>query len=320
MSDEPEARPKEQHTGAPRSQRAPIPGPVPASEAARSTYPPGGPMLQSLRPPAYGQGVILSVVVAAVVLVLAIIATGEGDETGIPMTETTPPIFWGIAVLLIIGAGAFAQYVEISTVRLGADGSQQTRGQSLPTAWAGPVIATLAAVLLVATYHNTAMLLVGPAVAFLGNAGALFARDLLSDATAQTERTAIAVHAIVLHIIGFLALSAVYLNKMSLWAGALLVFFISATLLVELLDIGSLTAASRVLYALVGGWIMVQCLIMLEWWPTYGWTGGAALFVCFALISMTLTAIAQGQKPKRRDLALYGGIAVIALIVLAVTA
>jgi len=277
-------------------------------------------MLQSLRPPAYGQGVILSVVVAAVVLVLAIIATGDGDETGIPMTETTPPIFWGIAVLLIIGAGAFAQYVEISTVRLGADGSAQTRGQSLPTAWAGPVIATLAAVLLVATYHNTAMLLVGPAVAFLGNAGALFARDLLSDATVQTERTAIAVHAIVLHIIGFLALSAVYLNKMSIWAGGILVFFISAALLVELLDIGSLSAAARVLYSIVGGWIMVQCLIMLDWWPTYGWTGGAALFVCFALISMALTAIAQGQKPKRRDLALYGGIAVIALIVLAVTA
>ena len=320
MSDEPEARPKEQHTGAPRSQRAPIPGPVPASEAARSTYPPGGPMLQSLRPPAYGQGVILSVVVAAVVLVLAIIATGDGDETGIPMTETTPPIFWGIAVLLIIGAGAFAQYVEISTVRLGSDGSQQTRGQSLPTAWAGPVIATLAAVLLVATYHNTAMLLVGPAVAFLGNAGALFARDLLSDATAQTERTAIAVHAIVLHIIGFLAFSAVYLNKMSLWAGAILIFLISATLLVELLDIGSLAAASRVLYSLVGGWIMVQCLILLDWWPTYGWTGGAVLFVSFALISMLLTAIAQGQKPKRRDIAVYGGVAVVALIVLAITA
>jgi len=277
-------------------------------------------MLQSLRPPAYGQGVILSVVVAAVVLVLAIIATGDGDETGIPMTETTEPIFWGLAAILIVVTGAFAQYVEFSTVRLGPDGVSQTRGQSLPTAWAGPVVATLAAVLLVATYHNTAMLLVGPAVAFLGNAGALFARDLLSDATAQTERTAIAVHAIVLHIIGFLALSAVYLNKMSIWAAGILVFAISAVLLVELLDVGSLSAALRVLYALVGGWIMVQCLIMLDWWPTYGWTGGAVLLVCFALISMALSAIAQKQAPKPRDLALYGGVAVIALIVLAVTA
>jgi multisubunit Na+/H+ antiporter MnhB subunit len=74
------------------------------------------------------------------------------------------------------------------------------------------------------------------------------------------------------------------------------------------------------LYALVGGWIMVECLIMLDWWPTYGWTGGAVLLVSFALLSMALTAIAQKQKPKPRELALYGGVAVVALIVLAVTA
>lgn len=320
MSDESEARPKEQHTGAPRSQRAPIPGPVPASEAQRTTYPPGGPMLQALRPPAYGQGVILSVVVAAVVLVLAILATGDGNETGIPMTETTEPIFWGLAAILIVATGAFAQYVEFSTVRLGPDGVSQTRGQSLPTAWAGPVVATLAAVLLVATYHNTAMLLVGPAVAFLGNAGALFARDLLSDATAQTERTAIAVHAFVLTIIGFLALSAVYLNKMSIWAAGILVFAISAVLLVELLDVGSLNATLRVLYSLVGAWVMVECLIMLDWWPTHGWTGGAVLLICFFLVSMALSEIAQQQRPKPRDLLIYGGACVAALIVLAIFA
>ena len=277
-------------------------------------------MLQALRPPAYGQGVILSVVVAAVVLVLAILATGDGNESGIPMTETTEPIFWGLAAILIVATGAFAQYVEFSTVRLGPDGVSQTRGQSLPTAWAGPVIATLAAVLLVATYHNTAMLLVGPAVAFLGNAGALFARDLLSDATAQTERTAIAVHAVVLTIIGFLALSAVYLNKMSIWAAGILVFAISAVLLVELLDVGSLSATLRVLYALVGAWVMVECLIMLDWWPTNGWTGGAVLLICFFLVSMALSEIAQQQRPKPRDLLIYGGACVAALIVLAIFA
>jgi hypothetical protein len=320
MSDETEVQPRQQPTGTPRSQRAPIPGPVPVSEAQRSTYPPGGPALQSLRPPAYGQGVILSVVVAAVVLVLAIIAAGDGDDTGIPMTESTPPIFWGLAALLIIGAGAFAQYVEINTVRLSADGTSSARKPGLPTAWAGPVIATLAAVLLVATYHNTAMLLVGPAVAFLGNASALFARDLLSDATEGTERTAVAVHSVVLHIIAFLALSAVYLNKMSSLWGGLLVFAITTVLFLELLDIGVLRPAVRVLYALTGGWLMAQCLLLLNWWPTYGWTGGAVLLVCFAVCAMALTAIAQNQTPNRRDLALYGVVAVIALAVLAVTA
>jgi hypothetical protein len=320
MSDETEVQPKQPPTGTPRSQRAPIPGPVPASEAQRSSYPPGGPALQSLRPPAYGQGVILSVVVAAVVLVLAIIAAGDGDDTGIPMTESTPPIFWGLAALLIVGAGAFAQYVEISTVRLSADGANAARKPGLPTAWAGPVVATLAAVLLVATYHNTAMLLVGPAVAFLGNASALFARDLLSDATAGTERTAVAVHSVVLHIIAFLALATVYLNKMSNIWGALLVFAISTVLYLELLDVGVLRPAVRVLFALTGGWLMAQCLLMVNWWPTYGWTGGAVLLVCFALIAMALTAIAQNQTPTRRDLALYGVVAIIALAVLAVTA
>lgn len=320
MTDDTEARPQQPPTGAPRNLRAPIPGPVPASEAQRSSYPPGGPALQSLRPPAYGQGVILSVVVAAVVLVLAITATGDGDDTGIPLTETTEPIFWGIAALLIIGAGAFAQYVEIATVRLAPDSSGSSRKPGLPTAWAGPVVATLAAILLVATYHNTAMLLVGPAVAFLGNAAALFARDLLSDATSQTERTAVAVHSIVLHIIAFLALSTVYLNKMNGYVGGILVFAICTVLFVELLDVGLLRPVIRVLYAIVGGWLMVQCLLLVNWWPTYGWTGGAVLLVCFALIAMALTAIAQGEAPKRRDLALYGAVAVVALAVLAATA
>jgi hypothetical protein len=322
MSDETEVQPKQPPTGTPRSQRAPIPGPVPASETQRSSYPPGGPALQSLRPPAYGQGVILSVVVAAVVLVLAIIVAGEGEDTGIPMTEATKPIFWGLAALLIVGAGAFAQYVEISTARLSPEGATVGTGRKpgLPTAWAGPVVATLAAVLLVATYHNTAMLIVGPAVAFLGNASALFARDLLSDATASTERTAVAVHSVVLHIIAFLALSTVYLNKMSSLWGGLLVFAISTILFLELLDVGVLRPAVRVLYALGGGWLMAQCLLLVNWWPTYGWTGGAVLLVCFALIAMALTAIAQAQTPNRRDLALYGVVAVIALAVLAVTA
>lgn len=317
MSDDTEAKLKQPPVGAPRSQRAPIPGPVPASEAQRASYPPGGPALQSLRPPAYGQGVILSVVVAAVVLVLAIIAAGDGDEASIPMLESTKPIFWGLAALLIIGAGAFAQFVEIDTVKLSADGTPQAPKQDIPTAWAGPVVATLAAVLLVATYHNTAMLLVGPAVAFLGVASALFARDLLSDATTNNERDAFVVHALVLHLIAFLALATVYLNKMpSLW-GALVVFVISAVLYLELLDIGRLRPVVRVLYAVAGGWLVAQCLVLLNWWPTYGWPAATVLLVCFSLVSFALHTLTSNTAPSSRLLALSGAAAVVALAVLA---
>jgi hypothetical protein len=317
MSDEFEARPKQPPVGAPRSQRAPIPGPVPASEAQRSNFPPGGPAIQSLRPPAYGQGVILSVVVAAVVLVLAIIAAGDGQEASVPMLESTKPIFWGLAALLIIGAGAFAQFVEMNTVRLSADGNPLSAKQDLPTAWAGPVIATLAAVLLVATYHNTAMLLIGPAIAFIGNASTLFARDLLSDATANSEKVAFAVHAGVLHLLAFLALAIVYINKMpSLW-GPLLAFFIAAILYLELLDTGKLSPMERLLYAACGGFLIAQSLVLLNWWPTYGWPAGTVMLVCFALVSMALVSLARDEMPKRNQLALFSGAAVFALAVLA---
>jgi hypothetical protein len=317
MTDDIEPRPKQPPVGAPRSQRAPIPGPVPASETQRSTFPPGGPALQSLRPPAYGQGVILSVVVAAVVLVLAIIAAGEGEEASIPMLENTKPIFWGLAALLIIGAGAFAQFVEINTVRLSNEGTPLSVKQDLPTAWAGPVIATLASVLLVATYHNTSMLLIGPAVAFIGNASTLFARDLLSDATTNSEKVAFAVHAGVLHILAFLALAIVYLNKMPALWGPLLAFFIATILYLELLDTGKLTSMVRVVYAAAGGWIVAQSLVLLNWWPTWGWPAGTVMLVCFALVSMALVSLARDEMPKRSQLALFSGAAVIALAALA---
>ncbi len=317
MSDDIEVRATQPPVGAPRSQRAPIPGPVPTSEAQRSNYPPGGPALQSLRPPAYGQGVILSVVVAAVVLILAIIAAGDGEEASVPMLESTKPIFWGLAALLILGAGAFAQFVETNTVRLSADGSPHTVKQDFPSAWAGPVVATLSAVLLVATYHNTAMLLIGPAVAFIGNASTLFARDLLSDATANSEKVAFAVHAGVLHILALISLAVVYINKFPALWGPLLAFIIAGVLFLELLDTGKLQPVQRILYAACGGFLVGQALVLLNWWPTYGWQAGAVMLVCFALVSMALVSLARDEMPKPSQLALFSGAAVVALAILA---
>ncbi len=303
------------------ARRAPIPGPVPSSEVPLAPMPQSAPPLTTLRPPAYGQGVVLSVLVAAVVLVLAILAPGDGSGVGIPMFATTTIVFWIISFILIVGAGAFAQYVEVVTVRASsvALGGGQ-RHQSLSTAWAGPVVATSAAILMVATYHNTAMLLVGPAIAFIGNASSLFGRDMLSDASDQTIRSAIMVHAVILHVIAFAALSAIYLNKMSaFWSGPM-VFIISFILFLEIMDAGEIAPQPRVFLAATASVLMVQVLLMLDWWPTFGWTGGGVLLVAFALLSMALSSHAQGAGPKARDLALYGGVAAVALVMLAATA
>ena len=92
----------------------------------------------------------------------------------------------------------------------------------LSTAWIVPVIATATAFLLVATFHNTSMIVAGPLIAFLGNAGALLSRDLLDDADDSAQRTATTIHALVIHAVAFLALSAVYLNKLPTPIAALL--------------------------------------------------------------------------------------------------
>lgn len=318
VNDEPGAR--FEPSGRGWARRAPVPGPVPASEVPLAPMPQSAPPLTNLRPPAYGQGVVLSVMVAAVVLVLAIIAPGDGAGLGVPMFATTTPVFWGIAILLIAGAGAFAQYVELITVRASFAGGFGPRQPSLPTAWAGPVVATTAAVLMVATYHNTAMLLVGPAIAFVGNAASLFGRDLLSDASEQTMRTAITVHAVILHVIAFVALAAIYLNKMSaFWSGPM-VFVLSFVLFIEVMDAGDVAPQPRVFLSALASVLMVQVLLMLDWWPTFGWTGGGVLLVAFALLSMALSSHAQGVGPRSRDVALYGGIATVALLMLALTA
>ncbi len=99
-----------------------------------------------------------------------------------------------------------------------------------------PVVSTAAAVLLVATFHNTTMIVAGPLIAFLGNAGSLLSRDLLDDADDSAQRTATTIQALVIHSVAFLALSAIYLNKLPTPVTALLAGVVSTLLAVEALD------------------------------------------------------------------------------------
>ncbi len=287
---------------------SPAPGTAPApATTPRSGSAPGS-SLDVVRQPAYGQGIVVSLIVAAAVFVLAIMAIRDAETSGIPLTETTGPLFWGLAVLVIAGAGAGAQYSELTAAR------------AAESAWAVPVVATTAAVLLVATHHNRVMLVAGPAVAFFGVAGALLSRDLLDDATEATHRTAATIHALIVHVIGFLAFSGVYLNKMSSWIAAPLVAILSAILILESLERGPATRTQRIGYAALGGMIMAEATVAVNWWPTYGWTGGAVLLVCFYLVSGILLARTQRPTLRRRDLLEYGAVSGTALLILAITA
>ncbi|MGH2558801.1 MAG: DUF5656 family protein [Thermomicrobiales bacterium] len=290
-----------------------------AGSAAHSGSVPGSSM-QEIRQPTFGQGIVVSVGVALALLVLAISAIRDAENTGLPLTETTRPLYWGLAVLTVLAAGIGAQFAERTAARAAAAVGHPRDTGRVETAWAVPIVATIAAVMMVATYHNTTMLVGGPAIAFFGIAGALLSRDLLDDATESTQRTAMAIHTFVIDAIAFLALSAVYINKMSSWVSAPLVGILSGILILETLERGAIDKTTRGVFAIAGGFIMAQCTIILNWWPTHGWTGGAVLLVCFYVIAGALLERTRRTHLRSRDLIEFGVVSLTALIVLALTA
>jgi hypothetical protein len=294
-------------------------GDVPDIGPGRYTAPPAGTTLDSVRPPAYGRGIFVSVGAAAAVFALAIVASGgSAESTGVPLTETTTPLYWGLSVIVIALVGVGAHFAEISADRAAIALGQPSRPRRLPTAWALPAVAVATALLMVATYHNRVMLIGGPAIAFFGVSGALLARDLLDDVTDLTQRTAATIHAVIIHSIAFLALSAIYLNKMSAWAGAPLVAVLSGILMLEALGRGDIADEARVVYAASGGLAMALGLIALNWWPTHGWIGGASLLICFFTYCGVLVGNSGGRQMSGRDLGAYLLFSLVGLAILGI--
>ena len=272
------------------------------------------------RQPAYGQGVVISLVVAGALLVLAIIAIGDGDGTDPPLLQTTDRLFWLIATAVVIIAGAGAQFAERTAASAAAAVGHPRPATAMATAWTVPAVATASAILLVATYHNRAMLFVGPLIAFLGTAGALLSRDLLDEADAQSSRVAATIHTLVVHAVAFVALSALYLNKLDTWIFAPLAGLVGGILILETLERGGTMPPRRVVYAILGGFVVGQCAVPLNWWLSYGWTGGAVLLVVFYVVAGLMLTYAQRTALRTRDLIEFGGLGFALLLFLAMSA
>lgn len=269
------------------------------------------------RQPAYGQGVVISLLSAAALLLLAIIAIGEGDGSDPPVFQQTSTLFWVIAAIVLVLTAGGAQYAERTAASAAEEvGSGRPNG-GLATAWAVPFISVFAAIVLTATYHNRWMLLFGPLIAFLGTAGALLSRDLLDEADEESSRIASTIHMLVVHAIAFLAFSAIYLNKFETWIAAPLVGIVGGILIIETLERAGIAPPPRVFYATIGGFVLAEVMVALNWWPTWGWTGGAVLLAVFYAAAGLLLVRVQQVDVRRRDLIEYGGVAGTALLVLA---
>ena len=90
-------------------------------QPARPTDMPVGSTIEQARQPVYGQGIVVSLLAAAFLLVLAILAVREQETaTGVPATETTGPLFWGLAILFTAAIAVGSQYSERSAARAAA--------------------------------------------------------------------------------------------------------------------------------------------------------------------------------------------------------
>jgi hypothetical protein len=190
----------------------------------------------------------------------------------------------------------------------------------LSTAWIVPFIATASAVILVATFHNTTMMVAGPLIAFLGNAGSLLSRDLLDDADDAAQQTATTIHALVIHAVAFLALSAIYLNKIGTPIAALAAGMVAALLALETFERSPIGPAQKVVYPLLAGGAVAAATPPLMWWLTHGWTGGAVLFVVFYCAVGILQTGAERGGVRLRDAIEYGLVPMAAFLILAITA
>ena len=291
----------------------------PDSAPIRPDLGPPAPGPQSGNQPGSGLGLIISVAVAAVVFVLAIYATGSPTANPLPLAQTTNALFWVVGVAVTAAAGFGAVYADRTAFR-GTQFEGQQVVADFNTAWIVPVVSTAAAILLVATYHNTMMIVAGPLIAFVGNAGSLLSRDLLDDADDTALKTATTIHTLVIHTIAFLALSAVYLNKLPTPIVAILAGVITALLVLESLERRQVLASRKLLLALLAGASVAAVATPLMWWLTHGWTGGAVLFVAFYSAVGVIQAMVTNGTLRLRDALEYGMVSLIAFVILAVTA
>jgi hypothetical protein len=290
---------------------------MPGDAPIRPDLGPPAPGPQSANQPGSGLGLVISVAVSIAIFVLAIYAAGSPTADPLPLAQTTNALYWAVAVVAVIAAGVGAEYADRTASRAS---ERAATIDHLATAWIVPTLATAAAAILVATFHNSTMIVAGPLIAFLGNAGALLSRDLLDDADDSAQRSAATVHTLVIHAVAFLALSAVYLNKLSLPVTALAAGAITTLLTLETLERRPGAVPRKMILAALAGASVASAAVALLWWLTHGWTGGAVLFVVFYFAVGVIQLNLERGGLRARDAVEYGVVPLAAIIVLAVTA
>jgi len=254
----------------------------------------------------YGRALVLSLMAAGGLAGLALLASRLTVTTGtILLFARDEWHFWAAGFALALVVGALAARFAVVAPHEASGLLPRLASPTVSTLPILPAVATFSAVLLVSIYHTTAMIAIAPAVLAPTLLVALIARYHLEDDLGRLRRAARSAHILLTHGVAFLALAAIYINKVRSLLSASVVAVVVVLLLVQLADGERFPTERRLIYGLVGGLVLGEITWALNYWPLTGWTGGAALLIAFYLVAGLLLAQVR-EGVRRRDLLEYG--------------
>ncbi|HET7035594.1 MAG TPA: hypothetical protein VFI42_07930 [Thermomicrobiaceae bacterium] len=266
------------------------------------------------------RGALGSLVAAALLLGVGFWARHAAVAPGqVPLLVSHSRGFWVLGLLAaVVGAALFQALAPLPAPRTAATGALSARPPATaPTAWVVPLIVSLTTVMLLGVYHSLAaigVIVLGVFVVLLGSG---LAQGALRTGDEESRQRARNVYTLLLHIIAFVGLSMIYINKLRSLFSATAVLVLVFLLLLQLTEGEEASGARRLVYALAGGVVLGEITWVLNYWRATGWTGGAALLIFFYLIAGLILNHLRGGVSSR-DLAEYGGVSAIAFAVVAI--
>lgn len=285
--------------------------------ASNATDGAGPALARRWQPPArFARLALVSAGVAIAAGLFALYARrGRDDPGAIVLFQREEWRFWvlgvGLAALSGVATARFAAIEDRSRVNV----TPFDEPVALPTAGLYPSVATFSAVMAISVYHSQPFLASIPILLWVLLSAGAVARAHLDDEVGTIRQAALTAHVLLTHVVAFLALAMIYINKVRSLLSATTVAIVAGLLFLQLTDGERFPAERRFIYGLVGAVVLGEVTWALNYWPLTGWTGGALLLVAFYFLAGLILAQVRGGLRAAR-LAEYGLVSAIAFAII----
>jgi len=267
----------------------------------------------------YTGAILQTLVVTGLIAVLGLwarrLSLGPGS---VPIYDPQGRPYWLAGLALALLAGVAAQVMDReATFALATAEAREIRYEpvsELPTGWIFPTGTILAAVMLLDVYHRPGALAGILAGLFLVLTAGHVARHYLFVPDEMLRQRARGVYTILIHVVAFVALSMVYINKVRSLFSATTVLLLGVGLLLQLTEGEDVLFGRRLVYALAGGLLLGEVTWVLNYWRATGWTGGATLLIFFYLAAGLIAAQVR-RGVEARDVVEYAGVGALAFAI-----